>query len=93
VSQLDTDLLALAVGELNDLLEGGDLRVLPETNTAGSNTTLGDNTGSLNDDHSRAPLSNATVVGDMPGCHVAILSTVLAHGRHLLYFVSQEFNI
>lgn len=83
VCELDTDFLALAVRKLNDLFQGRDLRVLPETHAAGGDAALGDNTGCFDDNVSRSALGNGAVVSHVPGGHVAIIGTVLAHGRHL----------
>lgn len=70
VGKLDTDLLVLRVGEVNDLLHGLDLAVLPETAVLGCDTSLRDN--------GLDPIS--TLVGPMRGGEQTVASTMANPG-------------
>ncbi|RAH47825.1 uncharacterized protein BO95DRAFT_358067 [Aspergillus brunneoviolaceus CBS 621.78] len=83
VGQLHSDLLVLAVHELDDLAHGLDLRVLPQTHVLRGDTTLGLHGSRLDHHQSGTPLGDRTQVGNVVGGHVAILGTVLAEGRKL----------
>lgn len=76
VCQLDHDLLALAVGELNDTLDWLHLRVLPEPNIFRSDAAFGNYSSCLYARETRSALDNTAQVSQVPVGHLkATLST------------------
>ncbi|EAU32853.1 conserved hypothetical protein [Aspergillus terreus NIH2624] len=80
VGDLDADLLALAVDEVDDAAHGGDLGVLPEADVLGGDAALGQHGGGLDHHQAGAALGDAAQMGDVVVGHVAILGRVLAEG-------------
>ena len=84
MGELDNDLLALAVGELDSLPERLNLAVLPQTRILRRDTALWQDGSSLNTRDTRAALNNATKMGQVPWCVVSILSRILTQWGELV---------
>lgn len=81
VGKLDGDLLVLGVGELNELCEGLNLGVFPETTVLGGDTALREDSSGLNDNETGSAGQDTTEMGHVPGSDLSVLGGVLAKRR------------
>lgn len=79
VGQLDADLLALRVNEIDDALERGDLAVLPQAAVLGRDAAVGGDGGGLDDGQGGAAQGEGPQVHQVPVRQVAVVGRVHAH--------------
>lgn len=82
VGNLDADLGALAVDEVDNSLQRRNLRVLPQTGVLGRDAAAGLNGRGLDDDEAGAVKRQLAQVHQVVVSQVAIVGAVLAHGGH-----------
>lgn len=82
VGNLNGSLDALAVDEVGDPAQRGDLGILPQTRVLRGNSAAGLNGSGFNDDEARAVQRQLAEVHQVIVGQVAIVGAVLAHGRH-----------
>jgi hypothetical protein len=90
VCELDTNLLALGVCELNDPAKRLHLRVFPETAVLWGNPSLGLYRSSLNECEARTALDDAAQMCEVPVGLVAIFGRVLAERRKSKAVLNRE---
>ena len=83
MAELDNDLLALAVSELDSLPERLNLAVLPQTRIFRRDTALWQDGSSLDARDTGAALNNTTKMGQVPCRVVSILGGVLTQWGEL----------
>jgi hypothetical protein len=81
MSELNSNLLPLAVRKLNDSPEWRDLAVFPQTRVFGRDAAFGEDGSGLDKSNAGAALDDAAQVGEMPVGEVAVLGRVLAERR------------
>lgn len=78
VGELDTGLVALGMNKVCDALEGSHLGVLPEASVFGGDSTVGLDTGGLEDGEGSAAHAERPQVDEVPVGEVAMVGRVLA---------------
>lgn len=84
MGELNSNLLTLGMREFNDVLESefvGDLAVEPDSRVFGCDASFGDDGCGFDYGEAGTARDDATEMGHVPGCEVAILGGVLAEGR------------
>jgi len=81
VGQLDSGTDALGMDEANDLLEAGDVSILPDTKISGGDAAFREDGGSLKQDEARTTLSATAEMDEVPVVGESVLRRILAHGR------------
>lgn len=80
MGELDADLLALRVHEINNALQGRDLAVLPQARVLGRDAAIGGYGGGLDDGEGDTAEGEGANVDEVPICEVAVIGRVHAHG-------------
>ena len=81
MSELDPNLLPLAMCKLYDSPEWSDLAVFPQTGVFGRDAAFGEYGSCFDKSESRAALENAAQVREVPVGEVAVVGRVLAERR------------
>ena len=81
MSELDADLLPLAMRKLYDSPEWSDLAIFPQTGVFRRDAAFGEYSSGFNKSEAGAALNDAAQVGKVPVGEVAVLGRVLAERR------------